>query len=442
MIRFVTTGPAGAITASLALAFLTTLGLSAVSATGADAQPIAITNGLIVTNGDAGVLDGGTIIFEGERIIAVGVDLELPADALILDVGGKWVTPGLFSAFSRVGLVEVGAESSTDDRAAGEGTPFTIALDAEVGFNPSSSAIGVARHDGLTRTALVPATGTSLFAGRGAVVNTSRETDSDVRSGVFIYADFSAGGLDHAGGTRSSALAFLEAALDDAVSSPRWDGNDDGLVLNRTDAQALRAVARGDIPLMIAADRASDLLLLANLAEQRSNLRLIVVGGVEAHLVATELADASVAVILDPSANLPQSFDAIGASFKTAQVLEAAGVEYAIVALAWDSSAPGLLTQNAGIAVAHGLDWSAALDAITGAPARIFGLDDDLGALEPGKLADIVVWDGDPLEVMSGADRVFIAGTEYALRSRQTVLRDRYLQLNADRDLPLGYVTP
>jgi len=431
----------GSITTRLANT-LAVIGLSALVATAASAQPIAITNGLIVTNSDAGVLDGGTIIIDGDRIIAVGADLDLPADALVLDVGGKWVTPGLFTAFSRVGLVEVEAESSTDDRAAGEGTPFTIALNAEAGFNPSASALGVARRDGLTRAAIVPATGTSLFAGRGAVVNTSREPDSDVRSAVFIYADFSSGGLDYAGGSRSGALAYLEAALDDAISSPRWDDNDDGLVLNRTDAQALRAVARGDIPLMIAADRASDLLLLADLAERRSNLRLIVVGGVEAHLAATELANANVAVILDPSANLPQSFDAIGASFKTAQVLEAAGVEYAIVSLSWDSTAPGLLTQNAGIAVAHGLDWAAALDAITGAPARMFGLGDDLGSLEVGKLADIVVWDGDPLEVMSGADRVFIAGSEYALRSRQTVLRDRYLQVGADSDLPLGYVKP
>lgn len=415
---------------------------AAALAAAAGAEPIAIVNGLVVTNAEAGAIENGVVLIDGERIVAVGADVAVPDDAIVLDAEGKWVTPGLISPFSRIGLVEIGAESSTDDTAADATAPFNVALDAAEGFNPGSETVAVARRDGITRAAIAPANGATPFAGFGAVVDTSREADTDVRARAFAFVNLNAGGIDTVGGTRPAAFAYLEAALEDAADYPDLAKDDEGMVLNALDAAALRSVVRGETPLFVAVDRATDMRRLAALARRRSAMTIVVVGGAEAHEAAEELAAAHIAVILDPSANLPSSFDAIGASPRTAQVLEAAGVDYAVAAFGWTATNPGYMAQNAAIAVAYGLDWADAFDAVTGGPARILGVNDDLGSLEPGKLADVVVWDGDPLEVMTGAEHVFVAGAEYALRTRQTALRDRYLQVNAERALPLAYEKP
>ena len=132
-------------------------------------------------------------------------------------------------------------------------------------------------------------------------------------------------------------------------------------------------------------------------------------------------------VILDPMRNLPESFDTLAASNRAAATLHAAGVQLAYTTLGSDLYwNPRLLRQHAGIAVAHGASWDDAFRAVTLTPAEIYGVADRFGSLEPGKAADVVVWDGDPLEVLSAPTAVLIDGEVTSLETRQTRLRDRY----------------
>ncbi|MGD2132182.1 MAG: amidohydrolase family protein [Maricaulaceae bacterium] len=420
----------------------TALAFALASTAAATAQPVAIVGGRVVTNGPDGVLDGATVVIDGERIAAVGADVEIPGDAMEIDASGKWVTPGLFAAYAELGLVEIGGESSTDDRNASDDALFSIALHAEDGFNPAATSVAVARGDGLTRAAIATGNGSGVLGGLGAIIETSGAADSVTQPSAFVVGSLTPGQRASAGGSRPAAFASLRTALDDAAAWRDDPEEFSGDLLSAADAEALAPVLSGDIPLVLSADRASDLRALIEIAQSREGLRLVILGGAEAHLVADALADAGIGVILDPSLNLPSSFDRIGATVLTASALDAAGADFAIVSLNEPYAIPALMTQNAGLAAAHGLDREAAFDALTGAPARMFGLEADLGSLEPGKLADVLIWDGDPLEVMSGIEHVFIGGVEADTRSRQSDLRDRYLAPRAAGDLPHAYRRP
>jgi imidazolonepropionase-like amidohydrolase len=171
-------------------------------------------------------------------------------------------------------------------------------------------------------------------------------------------------------------------------------------------------------------ERAADIRQVIRYA-QRHGMKPVIAGGTEAWVVASELAAADVPVILDPLGNLPADFDRLGARFDNARLLHAAGVQIAFSFA--DSFQARKNRQLAGNAVAHGLPWDAGLAAVTSNPAAIFGLDSQ-GRIEKGQSADLVLWSGDPLEVTSVAEQVWIGGNPVTMRSRQTGLRDRYLE--------------
>jgi imidazolonepropionase-like amidohydrolase len=171
--------------------------------------------------------------------------------------------------------------------------------------------------------------------------------------------------------------------------------------------------------------RASDIRQVVRYA-QKNGMKPVIAGGAEAWLVANELAAAKVPVVLDALQDLPSDFDRLGSRLDNAKLLHDAGVP---IAFSWDESfSVRKNRQLAGNAVAHGLPWEAALDAITSAPAEIFGIGAAHGRIEKGQSADLVLWSGDPLEVTSVAEQVWIAGSPVAMKSRQTELRDRYLE--------------
>ena len=194
------------------------------------------------------------------------------------------------------------------------------------------------------------------------------------------------------------------------------------------DLEALQGVVSGDIPLLANVERASDIEALINLTDEYE-LRAIINGGAEAWMLADRVAAANIAVILVPTVNLPFSFDVINARLGAANILVEAGVT---VALAAEGSNPSHnarnITQSAGNAVADGLDWDIALRAITLAPAEIYGVADSVGSIEAGKAADLVIWPADPFELTTYAETVMINGVLIPMVSRQTLLRDRYLQ--------------
>jgi imidazolonepropionase-like amidohydrolase len=214
--------------------------------------------------------------------------------------------------------------------------------------------------------------------------------------------------------------AFLEARTPNLVL-----GQDQRL-LTPAGRQALLEFASGTAPLVIDVDRAADIRQVLAFAA-REKLRIVISGGAEAWRVAPELAAAKVPVILDPLDDLPETFDSVGATLENAARLNRAGVRIAFSFGDPESHNVRKLRQAAGIAVAHGLPWEAGLAAITRVPAEIFGIADRVGSLAPGRAANLAIWSGDPLEVTSVAEQVFIGGKLEPQTSRQTELRDRYL---------------
>ncbi|MEM1151511.1 MAG: amidohydrolase family protein, partial [Pseudomonadota bacterium] len=280
--------------------------------------------------------------------------------------------------------------------------------------------------------------GGDIFAGRGFVADTSSDHDSILDDNAFVLIRMGEAGAEAAGGSRPAAWARLRAALSDARTFPaRFLAHNEGDALTRVDAQAFGEASRGQQLILIEAHRASDLRRIIAFSGEFPELSLAIVGGDEAWMVADELAEARIPVIVDPFQNLPASFEQLGATGENAKRLIEAGVITAFAHLGDNTHQARLVLQSAGNAVANGVSHDDAMAAITVIPALIFGME-DVGTIEPGAVADVVVWDGDPLEVMSAPTHIFIGGVPQSLESRQTRLRDRYLGLDSG-EVPFAY---
>lgn len=410
----------------------------------------AIVGGTIVPmTGDP--IMGGTLIFRGDEILAVGRNIAPPKGAHIIDATGKWVTPGLIAPFSRLGLVEVDGVKETNDSAAPE-SPFGAALDVSHAYNPRSVHVAINRRAGVTRAIVAPQAGGSIFGGQGAIVSLAAPhpgTRTITHPRAFQYAIFGEQGAKVAGGARSAAFASLltglRTAQQQARNPKRMAGEQRNALVTRPDALALVPIVAGKMPLLIHADRASDIERLLELRDEFPRLRLVIVGGREAWMLADRLAQTGTPVITSALFNRPEYFETLAATRSNAGRLVQAGVPVAISLIGWrDARQLRLLPQQVGNLVglqrvpgAVGLTHEQALATITRTPAQIFGLD-DLGVLAKGKRADLVIWDGDPLEAASAPTMVFIDGVRQSLESRQTRLRDRYAP-DRPRDLPEQY---
>jgi hypothetical protein len=200
--------------------------------------------------------------------------------------------------------------------------------------------------------------------------------------------------------------------------------------VSRLDLQALVPVVRGQVPLAIAADRASDILVALRLARE-FRLRLVLIGAAEGWMVAREIATAGVPVVVNPLQNIP-SFERLGATLENAGRLASAGVHVALAS--FETHNARKLKQGAGNAVAHGMPYAAALRAVTLTPAEIWGVADRYGSIEPGKDADLVIWDGDPFELTTRVEHVFIRGREVPPDTRQRELFERYRHVSNPGD--------
>lgn len=404
---------------------------------GAGAQNIAITNAKVWTGTDAGTLENANIYISDGEIAGLGVNFAPPSGTELIDAEGNWVTPGIFSPFSRTGIVEVGAEDSTNDTSAA-GSPFSVALRAADGFNPAATPVDVTRIEGVTRIAVAPSTGGSMIAGQGFLADTSGDADSISDDRAFVFIDLGEGGAGLAGGSRPAAWAALRGAFADARGYPaRFMAHNEGDALTRADAQAFGRAVRGQQLILISAHRASDLRLVMALKQENPNLNLAIVGADEGWIVADELAAADIPVIIDPFQNLPASFSQLGATSRNAERLIAAGVPTAFSYLGDNGHQARLVLQSAGNAAANGVGFDDAMAAMTTVPAEIFGVEGS-GTIARGSTADLVIWDGDPLEITSAPIAVFIDGEAQSLESRQTKLRDRYLELD-ESEKPLAY---
>jgi imidazolonepropionase-like amidohydrolase len=415
---------------SLALAALL---LSAAPA--ALAQKVAITGGKVVTNTGVGIIEKGTVVINNGRIVSVNTAAP-PADAKVVDARGKWVTPGLFAAYAQAGLAEIDGEDSTNDAVAGS-SKFQASLHAADAFNPDDTAIAVSRIEGVTRLALAESSGEGLFGGYGALADTTGAFDSIQSREAFMYARLGEAGASAAGGSRAAAWMWLLTAIDDAKTYPRgFEDDGEGDILNRKEAMALKPVIEGKVPLMIEVYRAADILQVISLQKREPKIRLIVLGAAEGWRVADQLAAAKIPVIVNPLTNLPDRFEILAATLENAGRLSKAGVAVSIADPNEATHNSRFIQQLAGNAAANGMPWADAFAAITRNPAALYGRT-DLGVLSAGATADVVIWDGDPLELMSSPDAVYINGVATSLVSRQTKLRDRYLNLN--EPMPQAY---
>jgi imidazolonepropionase-like amidohydrolase len=417
------------------------LALIAISSTSALAQSIAINNGRIVTNGDSGILENTNLLIENGRVTTISGDAPFAGDT-VLDDSDYWVTPGIFAPYSNIGLVEVSAESRSNDTKA-DTIDATVRIRAADSFNPKASNVAVSRAGGITTAAVYSGADTDIFGGIGMLVSTTGEFDSVLDEDAFFYVDYSKSSKK-SGGTKGAAMAYLRSALDDARNySTRFKSPDDGDTLRRADARALRPALQGRMPLIIKADRAVDMLNIIKLKGANPGLNITIIGAAEAWMITDQLVDAGVGVMVDPMKNLPSDFDQLGARLDNIQILKTAGVDTAIMAVSKTGSMAHnlrLLTQHAGNAVANGLSWDDAFKSISSVPAEMFGRT-ELGQILVGQTANLVVWDGDPLEAMSAPVAVIIDGELQSLKTRQSELRDRYNPTRSD-DVPYGYPTP
>lgn len=407
---------------------------SALALTGA-AQDIAVRNANLWT-GD-GIMEDATLVIRDGTVVTAASDAPVPSDVETIDAQGAWVTPGIFDAFSRIGIVEVGAEPTTNDTAAPL-SQYSAALDLSDAYNPLTTSVAVTRIAGVTRVAVAPSFGSGLFGGQGFIADMSGKPDSVAREKAFAFINLGEAASQLEGGSRAAAWATLRAALVDARTYPaRFIANNEGDALNRVDAQAFGPASRGQQLLLIAVSRASDIRNVIELKQDNASLNIALVGAQEGWMVADQLADAGIPVIVDPYENLPGSFERLAATQENAARLIEAGVTTAFAYFDDDSHQPRLVLQSAGNAVGSGVAHEDALRAITSAPAKIFGVP-QFGSLTTGSIGDLVIWDGDPLDIMSAPTHVFINGEEQSLESRQTKLRDRYLDLD-ESEKPLAY---
>ena len=407
------------------------------------AEITAIVGGKVHTVGPQGTLDDATIIIADGKIRSVGKGLAVPAGAQIIEAGGKIITPGLFSPVGQLGLVEVGLSAGPVDSEQ-RGKDFTAGFDVADAYNRRSTLIAINRIEGVTRAAITPSpgypddTGTMghVLSGLAAVVNLGDDNVLD-RRGAAMVVTLGEGGSFFAGGTRAGAWLVLRNALDEAADY-RDHRADFERGLRRdyrhgiADLEALQGVIAGNIPILVSVDRASDMEILIDLTRDYG-LNAIITGGSEAWMVADKLAAAGISVVLATTSNLPGSFDSINARRGAATILVDAGVRVALADSQSETHNARNITQSAGNAVGDGLPWDAALRAITLTPAEIYGVADLVGSIEAGKAADVVIWPADPFELTTYPDQVLINGVIIPMISRQTLLRDRYLQTDSER---------
>jgi imidazolonepropionase-like amidohydrolase len=405
------------------------------------ADTTAVIGGKVHTVGPQGTLENATIIIVDGQITAVGSGFGVPDGATVIDASGKIVTPGLFSPMGRLGLVEVGNSAGPVDSSQ-IGDQFTAGFDVADAYNSRSVAIPIQRIEGVTRAAIVPSPGFTdtgighVLSGLAAIVNLGDENALDKR-GAAMVVTLGQSGSYFAGGSRTAAWLILRNSLDEAADYRDHKGDFERGMRREyqhsvADLEALQSVISGTTPLLVNIHRASDIETLIALTEEYG-LDAIIVGGAEAWMVADELANAEISVILQVTNNLPGSFDRLNARRGAANILAKAGVHFALSDSQSESNNARNITQSAGNAVADGLNWDTALHAITLAPAEIYGVANRVGSIEAGKAADIVIWPADPFELTTYADQVLINGVVIPMESRQTMLRDRYLQLDSEK---------
>jgi len=412
----------------------------------AQSPAIAITHAKIFTLAGPPIEDGTLVIREG-KIAAVGTQVEIPAGAQVIDAKGLQVYPGLFDAVTQMGLSEISAVSATVDSS--ETGAFNPDVVAAAAVHPASEHIPVTRAAGISEVISTPSSGGFDSAGENGVVGGQASAvhlagwtidEMLIRKSVAMVVnwpqmqtrsfDFNTFSIrerpfaevkqeyerrvNELGDWLDRARHYAQAAGQNALSQYDRD----------TKFEAMIPVFRGDLPLLVFANRAREIRGAVEFFDKQK-LRIVIAGGNEAYAVKDLLRSKKIPVILRAMLRLPPEEDEpYDRSMTQPAELAKAGVKFAIAS--FDNSFARRLSQNAAAAVAYGLPYDDALKAITLYPAQIFGLDKELGTLEPGKLANVIVTTGDPLELTTDVKYLFIHGRLTSLENKHHQLYEKY----------------
>ena len=393
---------------------------------------------------DITILDGknnepfvGNVLIDDNKISQVSTS-SLRGD-LVINGTGKILTPGIISTDTEIGIVEIGALSVTRDDSS---NLYQIGFSIYDAFNPNSVLIPWNRSNGITSTLTLPQNTNSPIGGLGSFFVLDSSLEISGSKDVVMIGRVGGSGSE----SRAETFAIIEDLLEFASSIDSSDMKtykdiaeiiDDSPIasimeLHPRDLKALYKLVNDGLPLIIKANRASDLLKLIKLKE-KYDLNLIIMGAQEAGLVASRIAESKIPLIINPINNIPESFDELGSNIELAGKLEKLGITLMF-------NAPRdhnyhLIRQGAGVAVANGMTYAGALKALTLSPVEVFKLG-NRGEIAPGKIADLIIWDADPLEPSSMPEQIFINGVDIDLTSRMSRLTERYIN---NKEKPNGY---
>ncbi|APG62947.1 amidohydrolase [Sphingorhabdus lutea] len=422
-----------------------TAALLSLSATSAFAQSYAIIGGKLITGDGSAPIENGTVVIKDGKVIAAGSNIAIPADAQKIDATNKWVTPGIFAGFSRLGLTEISAVSGTNDENASK-SKFSAALDVSDAISADRSPFGVNRASGVTRAAVAPSVGGNIFAGQGAIANLGEGQDPTSHKRVFQFVEMGERAASIAGGSRTASKTLFRSMLRQASDYANNRANFDESQLTVEDAKALLKVISGETMLLAHVESAADINQMIDLKKEYPAMKLVIVGASEGWRVADRLARENVPVIASALNDLPSSFEVLAATQSNVGRMENAGVKVAIGMiddrdahqLRYSAQYAGNLVALNKVPGATGVNWNTAFALISSRPAEILGQGGKLGVLKNGAAADVVIWNGDPLELSTNVEQLFIDGKKQSLENRQSKLRDRYAN-PVEGNLPKAY---
>jgi imidazolonepropionase-like amidohydrolase len=409
------------------------------------AEPVAIINAKLIIGDGSEPIENGTVIFDNGKIQSAGSNLALASGMQVIDAQGKWVTPGIFAGFSRLGLSEVDAVDGTNDTSAAK-SGFSAGLDIAPAIDPYRSAVAVSRSAGITRAVVAPEAGNNMFAGQGAIADLGNDASPITKARAFQFVEFGESGANLSGGSRAASHATFRAMLREAQEYGLGKGNFDDDLLKAEDAKALLRVLRGETRLLVHVEGASDILQIIELKREYPALKPVLVGASEGWRVADKIAASGVPVIASALNDLPATFEQLSATQSNIGRMKRAGVKVAIGMiddreahqLRYSRQYAGNLVSLSNVPRASGLSWNEAFAAISSVPADIMGVGNTHGSLKSGRAADVIIWDGDPLELSSAAQAVYIDGVPQPMQNRQDRLRDRY-RTPTEGALPKAY---
>ena len=393
-------------------------------------ETVLLKGGLVhVGNGEPAT--SKDILISDNRIASVGKNLIIDGNTRVIEVNGLPVTPGLISPMSNLGIVEINSLDVTRDD---ESNILSAGFSIFNAFNPNSTGIPWNRSNGVTSAISTPSASSFPIFGLGSyfVLDGSLKVKGSKDIAMF-------GRLGSSNESRAETLAILESLLEIGRSLQNSTVDEildmnlaEKLELQSADIIALGKVVNGGMPFVLETNRAVDILQALSI-KQKYSLNLVLASVEEAPMVLDELKDSNTPVIIDPMDNIPNSFDELGSNLNLGKILAEAGIP--IMFSTQRSHNYHLMRQGSGNAVAHGMSYETAIKGMTDTVAKTFQLN-DRGSIESGKFADIIVWDGDPLEPSSFPKIVMIEGKLHDLTSRSSKLTERYTN---DEEKPSSY---